>query len=87
MKRNNRKKYTHIDRKTRSNEIFAILGKIENEADSDIESLLEDFDLEHIAKEPIPGNKEESHHLLTPEATAHVKGEVLDIDEPPAKKT
>ena len=27
-----------------------------------------------------------SHQLLTPEATVHVEGEVLDIDEPPAKK-
>ena len=57
MKRNNRKKYTHIDRKTGSNEIFAMLGKTENEAESDTENLLEDSDMEHIAKEPIPGNK------------------------------
>ena len=49
------------------------------------------FFIEHLwwllqAEEPIPGNNEESHQLLTPEATVHVEGEVLDTDEPPAKK-
>ena len=47
--------------------------------------------MEHLwwllqAEEPIPDNKEESHQLLTPEATVHVEGEVLDTDDPPAKK-
>ena len=81
MERNNRKKYVHIDRETGSNEIFAMLDKTENETESDIENLLEDFDTEYI-----PDNKEESHQLLTPEAKVHVEGEVFDIDEPPAKK-
>ena len=63
-----------------------MLDKIESEAESDTENLLEDSDTEYIAEEPIPDNKEENHQLLTPETTAHVEGEVLDIDEPPAKK-
>ena len=69
-----------------SNEIFAMPGKIESETESDIENFLEDSNREHIAKEAIPDNKEESHQLLTLEATVHVAGEVLDIDGPPAKK-
>ena len=79
MERNNRK-YIHVDRGTGSNEIFAMLGKIESETGSDIKSFLEDSDTEYIVEEPIPDNKGESHQLLTPEAT------VLDIDEPPVKK-
>ena len=54
--------------------------------ESDIENLLEDSDTEYIAEEPIPDNKEESHQLPTPEGTVHVEGEVLNIDEAPAKK-
>ena len=86
MEKNNRKKYIHIDRETGSNEIFAMLDKIESETESDTESYLEDSDTEYIADEPIPDNKEESHQHLTPEATLHVEGEVLDIDEPTVKK-
>ena len=86
-KRNNRKKYIHIDRETGSNEIFTRLYKTEGETQSGIENLSEDSDAEYIAEEPIPDNKEESHQLLTPEATVHVVGEVLVIAEPPAKKT
>ena len=86
-KRNNRKKYKHIDRETGSNEIFTRLDKTKGETQSGIENLSEDSDAEYIAEEPIPGNKEESHQLLTPEATVHVVGEVLVIGEPPAKKT
>ena len=63
-----------------------MLDKIESETESDIENLLEDSDTEYIAEEPISDNKEESHQLLTPEATALVEGEVLDIDEPSAEK-
>ena len=69
MERNNRKKYIHMDRKTGKNEIFAMLEKIESETESDIENLLEDSDTEYIAEEPILGNKEESHHLLTLDVT------------------
>ena len=87
MERNNRKKYIHIDPETGSNEIFAMLDKIKSATESDIENLLEDSDTECIAVEPIPNNIEGSHQLLTPEATVHVEGEVLDIDVPPAKKT
>ena len=86
MERNNRKKYINIDCETGSNEIFAMLDQTENETDSDIENLLEDSDTEYIAEEPILDNKEEIHQLLTPEATVHVEDEVLDIDEPTAKK-
>ena len=59
-----------------------MLDKIENETESDIKN----SDTECIAEEPIPDNKEESHQLLTSEGTAHIEGEVLDIDEPPTKK-
>ena len=43
MKRNNRKKYIHIDRETSRNETFAMLDKIETETESDIKNLLEDL--------------------------------------------
>ena len=86
MERNNRKKYIHIDRETGSNGIFAILGKTKSETESDIKNVLEDSYTEYLAEEAIPVNKEESHQLLTPEATVHVKGEIFDIDEPPTKK-
>ena len=76
-----------IDRETNCNKIFATLDKYESETESDIENLLEDSDTEYIVEEPILDNKEESYQLLTPEATAHVEGEVLDIDELPAKKS
>ena len=85
MERSNRKKDIHIDCETGSNEIFSMLDKIESEAQSDTENLSEDSDAEYTAEEQIPDNKEESHQLLTPEATVHVEGEVLDIDELPAK--
>ena len=42
--------------------------------------------MEYVAEEPIPDIKEETQQLLTPEATVHVEGEVLDINEPSAKK-
>ena len=86
MERNNSKKYIHIDPETWSNEIFAMLGKIEIETESDTENLLEDSGAECIAVESILDNKEGIHHLLTPEANVHIEGEVLDINEPPAKK-
>ena len=85
MERNNRKKYIHIDRETGSNKISAMLNKIESETESDTENLLEDSDKEYIAEGPILDNNDENHQPLTPEATVHVEGTVLDIDEPPAK--
>ena len=87
MERNNRKKYVHIDRETGSNEIFAMFDKIESETESDIDNLLEDSDTEYIEEEPILYKNEESHQLITPEATVNVDGEGLDIDEPPAKES
>ena len=86
MAKNNQKKYIHIDRETGSNEIYAMLDEIESDTESDIENLLEDYDTEHISEEPIPDNKEESHRVLTPEATVHVENESLDVEEPPSKK-
>ena len=50
MERNNRKKSVHIDRETGSNEIFALLDKIESETECDIENLLKDSDTECIAE-------------------------------------
>ena len=59
---------------------------LKSKTKSDIKNLWEDSDTEYIAEEQIPDIKEETQQLLTPEATVHVEGEVLDIDEPPAKK-
>ena len=64
-----------------------MLDKIESETESDIENHLGDSHTEYIVEEPISDNKEETHQLLTPEATVHVEGEALNINEPPAKKT
>ena len=69
-----------------SNEILSMLDKIKSETKSDIEILVEDYETEYIAEEPVLDNKKEIHQLLTPEATVHVEGKVLDIDEPPVKK-
>ena len=57
-----------------------------SETESDTENLLEDSDTEYTVEEPIPDNIEENYQFLTPEATVHVEGEILDIDQPPAKK-
>ena len=85
MERNNRKKYIHIDQETGGNEIYAMLDEIESDTESDIENLVEDSDTEYISEEPIPDNKEESHRVLTPEATVHVENESFDVEEPPSK--
>ena len=63
-----------------------MLDEIESDTESDIENLLEDCDTEYMSDEPIPDNKKESHHVLTPEATVHVEKESLDVEEPPSKK-
>ena len=81
MERNNRKKYIHADRETGSNEISAIFDEIESDTESDTENLLEDSDTESI-----PDNKDESHRVLTTEATVHVENEFLDVEKPPSKK-
>ena len=86
MQRNNRKKYIHVDRETSNNEIYAMFDEIESDTESDTENLLGDPDTEYISEEPIPDNKEESHRVLTPEATVHVENESLDVGEPPSKK-
>ena len=86
MERNNRKKYIHIDRETDINEIYAMQDEIESDTESDIENLLEDSDTEYISGEPIVDNKEESHRVLTTEATVHVENKSLDVEEPPSKK-
>ena len=86
VERNNRKKYIHIDRETGSNEIYVMLDEIESDTESDIENLLEDSDTQYISEEPIPNNKEESHRVLTSEATVHVENESLDVEEPLSKK-
>ena len=86
MESNNRKKYIHIDRETGSNQIYAMLVEIESNTKSDIENLLEDSDAEYVSEELIPDNKEESHRVLTPEATVHVENESLDVEKSPSKK-
>ena len=48
----------HIDCEAGSSEIFALIDKIENETKNVIENDLEDSDMEYIAEEPIPDNKE-----------------------------
>ena len=86
MESNKRKKYIHIDRETGSNQIYAMLDEIESNTKSDIENLLEDSDAEYVSEELIPDNKEESHRVLTPEATVHVENESLDVEKSPSKK-
>ena len=86
MESNKRKKYIHIDRETGSNQIYAMLDEIESNTKSDIENLLEDSEAEYVSEELIPDNKEESHRVLTPEATVHVENESLDAEKSPSKK-
>ena len=57
MKRNNRKKYIHVDQETGNNEIYAMFDEIESDTESDIENFLGDTDTEYISEEPIPDNK------------------------------
>ena len=86
MERNSRKKYIHIDRETGSNEIYAMLDEIKSDTERDIENILEDSDSEYVSQGQILDNKEESHHVLTPEAIVHIENESLDIAEPLSKK-
>ena len=50
-----------------------MLDEIGSDTESGIENCLEDSDTEYISEEPIPHIKEESHHVLTPEATVMLK--------------
>ena len=63
-----------------------MLDEIESDTESDIENLLEDSDTQYISEDSIPNNKEESHRVLTSEATVHVENESLDVEEPLSKK-
>ena len=38
-----------------------------------LDEIESDTDTEYLSDEQIPDNKEESHRVLTPEATAHVE--------------
>ena len=51
-----------------------------------LDEIESDTDTEYLSDEQIPDNKEESHRVLTPEATVHVENESLDVEEPPSKK-
>ena len=75
MEKEKRKRYVRIDRQTGSNEIFVSFEEIGNEAESDVENLLEDSDTEFIAEEEIPDTNEDNHQLLTLGAVVHVESE------------
>ena len=100
MEKRNRKTCVHFNRETGSDKIFAMFDGIQSKKYRkrniesflyDIESflyenLLSDLDTKFIVEEPIPRNKEESHQILTPEATVQVESNVLNESEPPRKK-
>ena len=93
MEKINRKTCVHFNRETGSDKIFAMFDgiQIEKYRKRNIESflyenLLSDLDTRFIVEEPIPRNREESHQILTPEATVQVESNVLNESEPPRKK-
>ena len=72
---NNRKKYVQIKNHTSSDQIFALLDKVRNVEEEDIEKLINDSDTEFLAK----GNYTENivphfdnGDILTPGASTHI---------------
>ena len=61
------------DRETNTNEIFAMLDKIDSDNEKDIDNLLEDSGNEYAAEEPVPETKEELLKILTPKANIHIE--------------
>ena len=61
------------DRETNTNEIFAILDKIDSDNEKDIDNLLEDSDNKYAAEEQVPETKEELLKILIPKANIHIE--------------
>ena len=61
------------DRETNTNEIFAMLDKIDSDNEKDIDNLLEDSGNEYAAEEPVPETKEELLKILIPKAKIHIE--------------
>lgn len=61
------------DRETNTNEIFAMLDKIDSDNEKDIDNLLEDSGNEYAAEEPVPETKEELLKILIPKANTHIE--------------
>ena len=63
---NNRKKYVQIKNHTSSNQIFALLDKVQSDEEEDIKELMNDSDTEFF------GNDEDIEDILSPEASIHI---------------
>ena len=61
------------DRETNTNEIFAMLDKIDSDNEKDIDNLLEDSGNEYAAEELVPETKEELLKILMTKANIHIE--------------
>ena len=61
------------DRETNTNEIFAMLDKIDSDNEKDIDNLLEDSGNEYAAEELVPETKEELLKILITKANIHIE--------------
>ena len=72
---NKRKKYARIDRNTRSEEIFALLGEVNIDQEEDIDNLMNDSDTEFIVDENLDNDidsDDEPLSVLIPDANIYV---------------
>ena len=72
---NKRKKYVRIDRNTKSEDIFALLDKVNSDQEEDIENLINDSDTEFIIDENLDNDIDSADKplgVLIPEANIHI---------------
>ena len=73
MATNSRKRYFHIDKSARSEQIYALLDDVEIADQDDIDNLMNDSDNEFIAEEEITqAGSTQDTSLTTPEANLQV---------------
>ena len=50
---NNQKRFSHIDRGTSTDQVFALRGTVQSDNENEIDKLMNDSDMEFIAPEEI----------------------------------
>ena len=73
MKRDDRKRYFHIDENASTEQIYALIDDVESADEDEIDNLMNDSDTEFIAEEKITqAASTQDTSLTTPEANLHV---------------
>ena len=83
---NNRKKYVQINNHTSSDQMFALLDKVQSDKEEDIEELMNDSDTEFFANDEDIENvvpNSDNADISTPEASIHI---VIDNEKEQGKK-